>query len=206
MINQEFIKLSERTEKKFPEGKVLEKDQTVMLATDIVQFVKAASNLDFLKKWIVYGKEPESDLDEVRQQATEYFDTSFEVLVKETSDEKIAAEVLKRQERLRNLSQHQVELLHHAIGMATESLEILQPIVDSIVTGEELDAINVGEELGDSNWYQAGLCRLLNLDPEKYNAAVIEKLKIRYPEKFNEESANVRDLDSERAKLEQGIS
>jgi NTP pyrophosphatase (non-canonical NTP hydrolase) len=73
----------------------------------------------------------------------------------------------------------------------------------SVFYKKPLDKVNVGEEIADIMWYVSNLCRLLNLNFEKLLQNNIDKLKVRFPEKFNEHKALNRDLDSERRTLEQ---
>ena len=51
-------------------------------------------------------------------------------------------------------------------------------------------------------WYIALLCRALDTDMETIAQANIEKLKIRYPERYTNEKALNRNLKAERALLE----
>jgi NTP pyrophosphatase (non-canonical NTP hydrolase) len=101
-----------------------------------------------------------------------------------------------------SISKGQLDQLHCAIGISTEAGELLDAFKKSIYYKKELDAVNVGEEVADIMWYVSNLCRLLNLDFEKLLQNNINKLKIRFPDKFNEQKALNRDLDSERTALE----
>lgn len=95
-----------------------------------------------------------------------------------------------------------LNLLHCAIGAATESGELLDAFKKSIYYNRELDMVNIGEEIADIMWYLSNLARLLNLDIEKLLDNNINKLKVRFPEKFTSELAFNRDLDKERKQLE----
>lgn len=98
-----------------------------------------------------------------------------------------------------------LNLLHCAIGASTEAGELLDAFKKHIYYKKELDVVNVGEEIADIQWYLFNLCRLLNLDMEQLLEANIAKLKARYGEKFSEEKATNRDLDTERNILETGV-
>lgn len=95
-----------------------------------------------------------------------------------------------------------VDLLHAGIGLATESAEFLDALKKTVFYGKQLDEVNLAEELGDLLWYIALAMNALNTDFEKQMQVNIDKLKLRYPEKFTEEAAEVRDLVSERELLE----
>jgi NTP pyrophosphatase (non-canonical NTP hydrolase) len=97
-------------------------------------------------------------------------------------------------------------LFHAGLGMFTESVEMLQAIDKATMNGESVDIVNFGEELGDSEYYQAIAYDELDMDPERVMATIINKLKHRYPDKFDNTNAINRDLLTERAILETGFS
>ena len=96
-------------------------------------------------------------------------------------------------------------LLHAAIGIVTESGEILDTILKYKYGEKELDVVNIKEELGDVMWYFAILLRDLNIDFYESLDINISKLKSRYGDKFSSEKAINRNLDTERKILEGGI-
>lgn len=102
------------------------------------------------------------------------------------------------------LSQENAELLHHAMGMCTEAGEFLDQMKKVLIYGKEVDKTNLKEELGDMLWYIAGAVRLLDTSIEIEMVRNIEKLRARFPSKFDAERALVRDLDTERKILENG--
>lgn len=93
-------------------------------------------------------------------------------------------------------------LMHGAIGIATESGELLDAVKKSVFYGKPLDAVNVKEELGDLMWYVAIICDQFGFSLEEIKQINIDKLRKRYPQKFTESSALNRDLDAERKVLE----
>lgn len=95
-------------------------------------------------------------------------------------------------------------LFHAIIGMATESTELVEAIIKAVDTNADIDHVNVQEELGDLNWYQAIAVDASNADWDKILETNISKLKHRYPEKFTSDKAINRDLDTERQILEDG--
>lgn len=104
--------------------------------------------------------------------------------------------------RENHLDKNDVDLLHCAIGASTESNELLDQFKKHIFYGKKLDVVNIGEEIADTIWYLSNLARLLDLDIEKLLDNNINKLKIRYPLRFEPDNAINRDLDSERKELE----
>ncbi len=94
--------------------------------------------------------------------------------------------------------------LHAAIGIATESGELLDAFKKAFFYGEKLDRANVLEEVGDLLWYSALLLDAMGSDFESVSATVIEKLRKRFPQKFEQVQAAIRDLKAERKILEEG--
>lgn len=93
------------------------------------------------------------------------------------------------------------DLMHAAMGLATESGELLDAIKKRAFYGKALDEVNLIEELGDLMWYIAVACEALGTTIDAVCAANIEKLKRRYPHRFTSEHAINRDLTAERAAL-----
>lgn len=93
-------------------------------------------------------------------------------------------------------------LLHAGIGLSTESGEFLDALKKHIFYGKELDKVNLAEEMGDLFWYLAIVSDELGVDMEDVMERNIIKLKARYGEKFSEEKAENRDLNTEREILE----
>lgn len=98
-----------------------------------------------------------------------------------------------------------IRLLHGAIGMVTESSETLDVLKKHLFYGKPLDKTNIFEELGDTFWYISIICDVMGFKMEDIMETNINKLKKRYPEKFTEKDAIIRDLDGERELLEEGF-
>ena len=97
-------------------------------------------------------------------------------------------------------------LLHGILGKYTEAVEMMECLGKSVVESRAMDIVNLREEIGDDQWYNALIMSALeeyNFNAERY--AVIEKLKKRYPEKFEDVLAEVRNLDVERSTLEEHL-
>jgi hypothetical protein len=67
--------------------------------------------------------------------------------------------------------------------------------------GSEIDWKHVREELGDSQWYQALLIDVSDTSFEEVQKLNIDKLRVRYPDKFDPEQALNRNLEAERKVL-----
>jgi NTP pyrophosphatase (non-canonical NTP hydrolase) len=91
------------------------------------------------------------------------------------------------------LGTQDLEILHGILGVATEAGELLEALKKS-----ELDHVNIGEEIGDMNWYEAMLLRKIGKTFEQVQETNICKLRIRFPDKFTTDDANNRDLSAER--------
>lgn len=105
-------------------------------------------------------------------------------------------------EFLRPGDRTRARLLHAALGVCTESGELQDMLKKHLMYGKDFDPTNVIEECGDILWYVA-----LALDACGYSlsdcmARNIEKLRVRFPDKFTSARALARDLPAERAALE----
>ena len=110
-------------------------------------------------------------------------------------------DILERLNKKRDCSKN-LDLLHAAMGLSTESGEFLDTIKKHIYYGKELDEVNLVEEIGDLLWY----CQLaLDSVGSSFSEAReknINKLEARYPNKYKDDDAKKRDLDKEREILE----
>lgn len=91
--------------------------------------------------------------------------------------------------------------LHAIIGLCTEVGELQDHFKQGIWYNNDKGIENLKEELGDILWYIALFCDTFKWSLEEIMVANIEKLKIRYPEKFTEEKALNRDLEAEKETL-----
>lgn len=102
------------------------------------------------------------------------------------------------------IDSEKIRLLHAAMGMQTEAAEFTDMLKKHIFYGKTLDKVNLKEEIFDMTWYMAIALDVLGYTFEEGFKTNIDKLKARYPEKFTEDSANNRDLETERQILENG--
>ncbi len=150
--------------------------------------VKQTALVSILKSFIYYG----NLLDEVKKNAfygkpisddSPYFDTDF-------NDEALKIDGVN------------TRLFHAMIGTMTESTELAEAMLKSIESKTELDVVNVAEEYGDLDWYAAIFHDASKISKECMNQSTIDKLKIRFKDKFTDEEAVDRALDEERDSLE----
>ena len=88
------------------------------------------------------------------------------------------------------------QLTHGIIGVATEAAELLQNF------SVDLDKTNILEEVGDVMWYLALILDAIGSDFDEAMVANIAKLQARYPDKFSDDKAILRDIVKERAVLD----
>lgn len=88
--------------------------------------------------------------------------------------------------------------LHAILGKLTEIGEVADAYKRHIFYGTPLDTTNIKEEIGDGFWYDSILLDIHNATFEECFEIMINKLKKRYPNKFNELDAVQRDLAAER--------
>lgn len=156
------------------------------------KFVEIGNELDKLKKALFYGK----NMPRVADDHYDMFgDADRSYLTEEWPD---------------NISD---DTIHCILGAATESVELVEALLKSMISGEPLDAVNVMEETGDIYWYltlpyMEGL-QNNNFDPEERLQLVwrkvLLKLMTRFPNKFEADKAINRDTNIERKVLEEGI-
>lgn len=176
MNSLDYSTASERTEKKFPDGFVLTSANQIILSYLSDDLISIGAAFDHMKKHLIYDADCELSPPQ----------SEFSPVDK-------------------GLTQRKMELLHHAIGKVTEAVECYEAVHAHVLKGEELDEVNVLEEIFDGHWYDAGLVRLLGYSFRKGWAANIAKLRKRFPDKFNESDAAVRNLTEERSILEKSV-
>ena len=99
-------------------------------------------------------------------------------------------------------SREVLELLHSNMGLVTEVGELMDALKKWAIYGREMDRANVVEEVGDILWYISLALKAVDSDFEDAMERNINKLTVRYPNKFTEEKALNRNLEEERKVLE----
>ena len=87
------------------------------------------------------------------------------------------------------LTHKRVDLLHMALGIATEANEILDAVKAHVIYNKPLDEENITEELGDMEFFLHGLRRNVGI----YRTAALQhnlaKLAKRYKGKYSDKAA-----------------
>lgn len=98
-----------------------------------------------------------------------------------------------------HLSGKDAELLNAALGLADEAGEFAGHIKKFFFHGHEMGWVDFVEEAGDVMWYLAQAAKALGITLEEIAEGNIGKLKIRYPEKFEDHQSITRNLEAESA-------
>jgi NTP pyrophosphatase (non-canonical NTP hydrolase) len=181
---EQYLIESERTERKFPDGLVIESEMHGTLRALLEASEIQGGILDQIKKVIVYSKPVEDCEDRINE------------LVE-------AGKRLEPKDDLgdANLTQDQAEVLHALLGYVTEIAEIIPVLARFVFEGKPMDIINLSEELADVDFYKAMLLRKFGIDEADIRQKNIDKLRVRYPDKFSSDNALNRDLEAEKEVL-----
>lgn len=94
---------------------------------------------------------------------------------------------------LQSLDPVKVATIHMGIGVAGEAGELLDAIKRWTIYGKDLDRENVVEELGDLEFFMAGIRQNLGITREETLAANMDKLGVRYRgHQYSDEQAIAR--------------
>ena len=130
------------------------------------------------------------------------------------SSERTQCDYVKALERIKVESENDtlkaIRVNHAVVGLIGELGEIASVLQKWIYYGkpfsvEELRT-KLTDEGGDCFWYLALLLNAIDVPMEKVLIANIEKLKARYPEKFTEALAEVRDRDKEDKAIKEALN
>ena len=91
-----------------------------------------------------------------------------------------------------------IEVFTMAMGAGSETGEILSELKKSREQCRDIDRAKITEEIGDTLWYLAALCRKLDLRLEDSATGNILKLLERYPNGFTPRDS-IRRKDKEHA-------
>jgi len=188
---KEFVPLATRTESVLDSVKVDKELLTAMLRVG----VEAGDVLDVLKKSVFYKKPEKFDgnIHETLNSLRNSVSATIATLPAEKPSTALSGSAAVNVDP---------RVLHAVIGKFTEASELLAAVLKSINSGNPIDVVNLAEELGDDEWYDAVLTDATGIDKSVSRARVINKLSIRYPEKFTTENAITRNLEAEREALE----
>lgn len=184
-MNQ-FVQDAIRTESRPTHLQGFTPDQLHALLATLITASKLA---DTCKRAIFYGKP--LDLDKARLETGELI----------TVSEDFALSLADYTSPAPSEVAINLRLLHGAIGVFGEAGELLEALQKQM-SGDTLDLVNIAEETGDIDWYQAIIEDETGVSEEATRAKVIAKLRKRYPNKFDSDLAVNRDLVAERAAIE----
>lgn len=183
----DYLAESERTASGHYHGVLANRSK---LLGKLATFAEAAEGVDHYKKLLFYGE----DFNKKRfaDQIAEPGATATEIVP------------LLAENSLGALNHPDIEAIIHAVlGIASEAGEIVEALLNAVRDkAHPLDLTNLVEETGDLLWYQAMLLRVIGVDFDDVMHRNIDKLKERFPKKFETELANNRNLDAERKALE----
>lgn len=192
---KEYTSQAIRTESRIADVSFHDK-QTLLNVMEL--FILSGNLLDNIKKKIYYNKPiPDCWTDNVRQlglaanslAASEFVNNK--VLNSDADKETLSVDP---------------RLFHAMIGIATEGTELVEALYKSIRENVEMDTVNVLEEMFDAMWYVFIGHDALNKSLDDTLNVGFDKLKARYPEKFESNLAINRDVEAERTILEQVVS
>ena len=156
----------------------------------ITDFIRAGQRLDELKKAVFYGGDRIKKFQEPKGNAFQRF------LAR-------ARRMLSWRYDTFPITENQAEILHAVLGIATESVEMVEAWENAQDKFALPDMVNLREECGDLLWYLSIIVPTQE-DLEQICETNIAKLRQRYPNKFTELDSrdSQRDLSAERQILE----
>jgi hypothetical protein len=157
----------------------------LLLINTLKTFVCLGNILDQIKKNAMYGKP--YNIENFRTDFTNSFSYMNELSSVALND----TEVLDIN----------IRLYHSIIGISCQSVELAKALVDNILY-VEYDYDKICDNLRNIRWYLSFGYDEMGIQWDASFGAVIEKLRIRYPDKFSSQHAITRDLDAERVALE----
>lgn len=184
---QEFTQLALRTESKVESANI-----NAEALTDLLEiFITVGTLLDYTKKGIFYNNYTKYD---------ENYDALINKAMRKIADFHRSSGKCSRA----NYDFLNFRVVHGLLGAVTESSEMAEHLLDYIRTGT-VDRAGIGEEFSDSDWYKAIIFDELGLDENICRTNVINKLRVRFPDKYDDAAAANRNLEEERKKLEQDL-
>lgn len=103
----------------------------------------------------------------------------------------------------RQIGPQQIQILHAAVGIASESGEIMDILKKIMFTNKDMGEVgeHLAEELGDLLWYISLMCMSLHISIAEVMDRNISKLRARFPEKFEDAKNESRDIKEEYAAM-----
>lgn len=194
---KEFQGLALRTESQI-QGIQLNRGNLITLLKIVVEVTEV---LDGIKKAAFYNKtnKLEGDLTARLYKLAKL----IEAISWQNSGKGPVGAIMDPEETISNVDPR---VFHGILGIITESGELASALLKSVEDPTAtIDAVNIQEEMSDIAWYKAILHDTLGLDWNQGLENVINKLRVRYPDKYSDEAAANRDLLAERVELERGV-
>jgi len=188
MDHNDFIENALKTESVVDELKI---DHALLLSA-IRLYIQSTEILDVIKKVSFYNNQKKMELlpsliESAKENASDV-EYNFNNLESNNFEAEYPVGVNTR-------------IAHGIIGICTEGGELAECLLDHL-SGGELDHVNMAEEMFDGDWYKAIISDEADINWENEWQKIIDKLRARFGDKFSEERANVRDLETERKILE----
>lgn len=158
-------------------------------------YIAAGTVLDYIKKGIFYNN-------------YEKYDANYAELTERMNDSLlcfIESNHPDNENRKNNAEIKNYRLIHALLGSVTEAVEIAEHLRRYLQDGT-VDRVGIGEEYSDLDYYKALAYDELKLDEEQMRINVINKLRVKFPEGFDEDLAANRNLDGERKELERNVT
>ena len=92
----------------------------------------------------------------------------------------------------KNMGTVEMNLIHAAMGLASDAGEFVDCVKKHTIYGKELDTENAIEELGDVLWFIVFAANTLNVTLAEVMQANVNKLAKRYPFMYSDEAAIAR--------------
>lgn len=128
------------------------------------------ANVDGCKKSLFYGRDLSDRLEDLKQQSFDGDGFAYTV---------------------------DPDYVHAILGIDTEAAELQEQLFTALVYGTEINRAKLIDEAGDLLWYLAHLFRKLGVTFEEVADLNLEKLRRRFPVKFEAELALNRDMRRE---------
>lgn len=183
----EFTEQALRTESQITEAKINHGSFIALL--DL--FIAVGTLLDYTKKGIFYNNYAK-------------YDEFYKELMFKLQSGMLDLQRAESEGELVTSSAYNFRVLHGLLGAMTEASELAEHL-KAIAEGGAVDVAGISEEFSDIDWYKAIIFDEFNLSETVARTNVINKLKVRFPDKYSHDSALNRNLGSERTELEKNI-
>ena len=199
MQDKEYVENALRTESNdFDAIRTRMKDVAPLLGTILSQALASAQAVDLLKKYLFYGKAIDAQKLQKLSKAMGSNAAAQALGLSPPSEHVTTTPEMD----LTTCQETTIRSLHAAMGLLTESGEVIEAVARELSGLGPIDRTNVKEEAGDLFWYLAILSSAAGFSFGESKERNIEKLRARYGDRFSDQRAKERDLAMERDVLE----